>query len=657
MNKKTYNKNLLLLKKYYPELHKKLINIKKPLKYELKSINGSFNIFVRDENRFYYDDKNPLHSALEDMKKQEISYARLVFLLGFGLGYEYQAFLKLYKDKLDIKKLIIVEKEIEVFYFALHLNDMGKLIENKNVYFFVGLDSRELIDDFGVIAWKDFTILLYIKALGVISTKSGFSIDSKYYLEAFRNMKKVVLHKITIAGNDIEDSMWGISNMLENLDEIIRNPGIKNLYDKFKGKPAVVVASGPSLDKNIKYLKGMEDNVLIICADSALKILRSHGITPHITVMIERPKFMATLFESLSREDMINTYLVAAGVIHRDVYKIYEGEKIILFPPHKPFLWLDVDKGYTNIRLSAGNMTFQVAELLKADPIIVIGQDLSFANDERTHAKGMPLGQNVKTEKQRKKMKVKGNYQEEVLTHEIWFRFLECYEEDVRKYTKEGATVINCTDGGAHIDGTILGNLDEELSKYAVKKIYPSAIIRKALCQEGNIDEQEVGCRVADKIEKTIEDLEYYIHRCKYAQAIFDKYGKTMEAYLHEKQGEITDEIMVEFEKIGNEIMSVKAAPKEKIYTYQNFFIHIFQSYLINFEIQAQDAPNAFPDRREAYIYQILMNSKWFQTLKQISEMTIYLLKKGRNNIIVNLELDIEPSIITQTFEIDFEKK
>ena len=44
-------------------------------------------------------------------------------------------------------------------------------------------------------------------------------------------------------------------NFLSNRNAIERNPGVIGLKNKFRDIPCIVVGAGPSLDKNIKYLK------------------------------------------------------------------------------------------------------------------------------------------------------------------------------------------------------------------------------------------------------------------------------------------------------------------------------------------------------------------------------------------------------------------
>ena len=86
-------------------------------------------------------------------------------------------------------------------------------------------------------------------------------------------------------------------NILTNIPEIIKNPGIEPLKEKRKKKPAICVAAGPSLDKNIQLLSRIKSRALIICADGALKVLLRHGIKPDIVTSIHPEQLTTKPFE------------------------------------------------------------------------------------------------------------------------------------------------------------------------------------------------------------------------------------------------------------------------------------------------------------------------------------------------------------------------
>ena len=77
---------------------------------------------------------------------------------------------------------------------------------------------------------------------------------------------------LLLYGNDPYDSLLGIKFTLRNIPTIIDYTGIADLKDVFKGKPGIVVASGPSLDKNVKLLEGLREKAVICAADGSVKI-------------------------------------------------------------------------------------------------------------------------------------------------------------------------------------------------------------------------------------------------------------------------------------------------------------------------------------------------------------------------------------------------
>jgi hypothetical protein len=52
-------------------------------------------------------------------------------------------------------------------------------------------------------------------------------------------------------------------------------------------KDAVIVASGPSLDKNVSLLKEVQDNVFIVAALRSLPVLNAAGVTPDLVIQLD----------------------------------------------------------------------------------------------------------------------------------------------------------------------------------------------------------------------------------------------------------------------------------------------------------------------------------------------------------------------------------
>jgi len=62
---------------------------------------------------------------------------------------------------------------------------------------------------------------------------------------------------------------------------------VSALAGRFGGRKAVIVSSAPSLEDNIDKLKNYADDLYIIAVDSALSVLKSHGIKPDFVISID----------------------------------------------------------------------------------------------------------------------------------------------------------------------------------------------------------------------------------------------------------------------------------------------------------------------------------------------------------------------------------
>jgi len=201
------------------------------------------------------------------------------------------------------------------------------------------------------------------------------------------------------------------------------------------------------------------------------------GLKPHLVTSLERVAETVKLLEGYNREEVGDVYLAACPVVRNEVYQAYSGPRIIVYRDFDHFKWLGIDRGILKIQLSAGNMAFKVAEALGCDPIILIGQDLAFSRDGRTHATGSVYGENQQLPLE-EMFEVMGNDGESIMTNQTWYSFLRAYEMDLLNYS---GTCINATEGGAYITGTSIMPFEEAINKHIREEFYPRDSIRESL--------------------------------------------------------------------------------------------------------------------------------------------------------------------------------
>ncbi len=559
-----YKNNYDALMKRYPDLALTLSMVE-ITSYKIGKQEGCLpNVLV--DGQFYYLG-NTVKYCEEQFKGLHLENVKIPIFLGFGLGYEVMYWLQMKAKEHLTQGLMIIEKDLEMFQCAMNVTDITQLIENQNIHFFVGVSLDNLYTAFREHYKTELHHMLMCGATHPLFLYPAMKIGKDYYIKAMQIMFEAIYHSMQNFGNCPEDSLIGLENMLDNVNEIVNNPGINLLYDKFKGKPAIVVATGPSLKKNVELLKGLEDKALIISVDASFKYLMKQGIKPHMVTSLEREHEVQQFFDGLDIDDVENVYMTACPVLYNHVYKSYVGPQIIVYRNFDHFKWLEIERGILDIKLSSSNMAFKIADALGCNPIILIGQDLAYGEGGETHVTPVPFsaeGEGI--------FDVKGNIKESVKTNSGWYTFLRAYETDVAQYR---GRAINATEGGAYIPGTEISTLQEAIDKYIQEPFNPLDIIKENLIQFNGVEDDLYKLKVI--INKTEHDVREIIDRCITGAGICKKYREELEAGpTKEKLEEIRQEIIkprLDIQTMYND-------------TFQRFLMHVVQSYHLSFEMK-----------------------------------------------------------------------
>ncbi|WP_186434579.1 motility associated factor glycosyltransferase family protein [Seleniivibrio woodruffii] len=451
----------------------------------------------------------------------------------------------------------------------------------------------------------------YVKTVNFIEQAVAFSENKEYYLNVVRATKDAIKEVLNFFGNDPHDSMIGIENTLLNIDEILNNPGIDQLKGAFKGRPGIVVATGPSLNKNVELLRDVTDKAVVVGADASMRVLAKKGMKPHMVCSLERMPPTAKLFEELSPEAFEDVYYAAAPVISPITYQTYKGKRIIVYRNFATFKWLDIEKGTLNIGPSSGNMAFKILEYIGCDPIILIGQDLAFGEDGNTHATGSTFGERESTYYENCLL-VEGNYSPQVRSSRVWNMFLNYYHKDV---LNSQAKVINATEGGAKIHGTEIMTFKEAIGKYVTESFDPLAAIKKTLTYPDGETLTAQRKQVLDKVDQGLMTCGKSIELFKGCHALCMEYIEKV--WIPFSQGQPYNEAE------GNRIVT-ELEQSVQIFRDPDFFnvlMHYVQSYAIKTMIEVHDIT-----ARDLPVHEIQVNV--VSILKDMYEVMIQLIIK-----------------------------
>lgn len=624
-----FYQNIMALQKHYPELAKRINKGKNNKRFfEVVGRSGQMpNLVDIESGQFYYRHGDPLNDEIQQIQSLKLKNVRLALFLGMGLGYGLLHFVQELSIKHNTAYILVVEKDLEIFEAAINSINLVSIIENPNIELIVGQEVDNLYPQFRRYL-KDNARFRYLRAMKPIYDNSAILLHKDYYMKTLKSFKEAGIHEIRYYGNDPYDSLIGINHMLANLGEILNNPGINLLYNKFKGKPAVVVATGPSLNKNKHLLKGLENKALIISADASLKILMEMGVKPHLVTMLERVYTHSYLIEGFDAEQVKDVYLAACPVVNKAVYEKYTGPRIIVYRNFDHFKWLNIERGILEIKLSSGNMAFKLAQVMGCNPIILIGQDLAYSREGNTHATGFIHGEKSQGDMLNGTVMVKGNDGQPIPSNINWFEMLKAYELDLAGYNGK---CINCTEGGAYINGTEVITFQEAIDTYINETFFPLEIIRESLkgfsLEEAINDLQ----KVLKLIDETLDDLQFIRENCQAGLEICEKYKPVLQSALHDPAG--LEQVKDKLPEIEREILLPRLNCSQKMDTFQLFLMHVIQSVNIKIDMEIIAVPERYDLSEQAKMDILLRWTEWYAIIGDIVAICMQALRCSKDDL------------------------
>jgi hypothetical protein len=425
------------------------------------------NIYYENNNKkiFMYSKRNPRKSAKIEIDRNFDKNYSLNIIIGNGIGYHAEY---LYTKNKGKGYYLIVEPNGKIHEeLNKKFNFFEKYKERGNITYFYGnlASNKEKLYNYlisKIYFFHDFKI--YINDF----YKHIFLDEIKKYVSF---MKETVSLSLIQRGNSPDDSILGYYNSIRNIYNFKNIVNIQKLKKYYKNKPAIIVSAGPSLDKNIKYLKDNQDNFIIISQDATYKKCFLNGITPDFIMSIERDYITYEKFflNQIEKYNISKTILVGASVIWPKIGFDFKGPKAFIMKETIPFEKMLSEKMNNeiisfNTQRNVGGMGLNFAKFLGCNPIILIGQDFCYSPEGFSHSTGVEVRKNVKNKEGM--IQLKDIYNNNVLTTKTLYEFKIEMEKSIENIKEK---VINCTEGGLNIKGAKNKNLINILSKYNLK--------------------------------------------------------------------------------------------------------------------------------------------------------------------------------------------
>ena len=405
------------------------------------------NIINNKTLKYVYE--NPVKDVKEALENIEKEYKRypIMYFYGLGNGIFYKALLK----NETHQKIVVVEPEVEIIYAVLNLVDLSQeLLSERLIIFFSEFTTYSQF--YYIVSKPEFTP--YAKTYNLHVHTRFYDDFNDNIIKINKNFAKAVSQTVIVHGNSIDDMLIGIKHHIEHIPEMVSNYCYTKLIKKRHKliDTAIVVSTGPSLDKQLDTLKKFAPYVTVISLDASYPILLKHGIKPDYVTSIERVEATASFFKYKNKKFDENIYFIVASLTHGQTVKNILPRRLVLtMRPHQGEMAFNMPKyGYLGAGHSTANQAYQLAYVLGHKNIVLIGQDLAFAPDGKSHATGHAFAQADEY-----LYTVAYGGEGEVRTTYVWDKFKNQFESDIEHSSKKDVITYNCTEGGARILGSI----------------------------------------------------------------------------------------------------------------------------------------------------------------------------------------------------------
>ena len=440
----------------------------------------------------------------------------------YGMGAGGALFDLVKKAQWHVMKIFVFEDDPILWWTVLATFDFSVFSREPRLFFFADMRNlrtglqfegvTESLVHFGM--WPDTVHIVH---------KGEYEHHRKRVSDLLERVREMYLLSVQALGNSAEDTLMGFRQMVSNLPGMMRSLDFATLQNFYRDVPAIIVGAGPSLDKNVDLLHEVQNKALIIATDAVTKKLLNMGIRPHITACLEREELNYLKYYRGIDNDVSEVLLVPMTVCVPEMAATWRGPCAFFFKVGLPLeVWFSTITKLPQIRsgASVSNICYTLALLLGCRTIALIGQDLAFGEDRRTHADGAGWdGQTIEEFKQimGRVMSVPGALGGEVLTDQYFALVKRIFEDSLESDRKNLGEIrlVDATEGGALIQGTEVmpfrDFLDEwVLSREPMEKIPAVAATHRPLApqeaqryvQERMVELQGTVGRFREMVEK-----------------------------------------------------------------------------------------------------------------------------------------------------------
>lgn len=358
MSHELFEQNLQCLRQHYPRLAK--MNSQPPI-----DVNPSFS---------------PVPSSWYTNLK--IHKGSQIVIVGFGDG----SLIEALWEKYHPRNLVVIDKNVNTLSNAMATQDLTNILGHPHIFLCIADNPKSLEDDLEYVKTS-----LAAHGFSLLHNPQSSSEGDDYYKQVQHSLKQLIEHESFNLRARLQRGPLVQRNLIANFPHALNAHPLDNVKNLFAQQPAIIVAAGPSLDKNVHHLLEVNDSAVIICVDTALNTLQHFGIQPHMVVTTDPSPENAHHFEGLELNPETvfaftpDCYFTLPQQFSHQPHQIciYDNSSRLTY-------WLRDHLGLQTIierPQHVAETAIRLALVMGCDPIIFTGLDLALSPEShKTHA-------------------------------------------------------------------------------------------------------------------------------------------------------------------------------------------------------------------------------------------------------------------------------
>ena len=174
--------------------------------------------------------------------------------MGGGFGYSAEVL----RDRLKTSaRVLVFEPDKDLYKLFLEQRNSQDVLQDGPFEFIVGRESCRFLDEWGLDACQEIDEFRWLTGL------AAYQIHGNLAENLRENFKISLRDRAANLLNHFKNGRLYFDDVLANLP-YQNDPDVRYLFGQFKNVPLVIVSALPSLDRNIRELRGTENRCLIL---------------------------------------------------------------------------------------------------------------------------------------------------------------------------------------------------------------------------------------------------------------------------------------------------------------------------------------------------------------------------------------------------------